>query len=264
MGHFSIETQTMKKLTSLLKNFLNSIGLDVVRYKQPSLLSQLPIDFDGIDVEIIKKVQPFTYTSPERIYALCNAIRYIVNNQIAGDIVECGVWKGGSMMAAMLTLIDLGKTDQNIYLYDTFEGMTEPSDKDISIEGKSALNVFIDKRAHEEKWVYSSLNEVKNSVYSTGYDQEKIHFIKGKVEDTLPEFAPECISLLRLDTDWYKSTRHELIHLFSRISKGGVIIIDDYGHWKGAREAVDEYIRENNIKILLNRIDYTGRIGVKI
>jgi O-methyltransferase len=80
----------------------------------------------------------------------------------------------------------------------------------------------------------------------------------------LPEFAPECISLLRLDTDWYESTRHELIHLFSRISKGGVIIIDDYGHWKGAREAVDEYIRENNIKILLNRIDYTGRIGVKI
>jgi hypothetical protein len=263
MSDFSIEAQTMKKLTSLFKKIINSVGIDIVRYKRPSPLPQFPIDFDEIDIEIIKKVQPFTCTSPERIYALCNAIRYIVNNQISGDIVECGVWKGGSVMAAMLTLIDLGKTKQNIYLYDTFEGMTEPSDKDISIEGKNALNVFMEKQENEEKWVYSSLNDVKNAVYSTGYDKEKIHFVKGKVEDTLPEFAPDCISLLRLDTDWYESTHHELIHLFSRISKGGVIIIDDYGHWKGAREAVDEYIRENNISILLNRIDYTGRIGTK-
>ena len=255
------ETQLMKKLKSLFKNFLNSIGLDLVRYQTTSFF---PIDFNETDIDIIKKVQPFTRTSSERIYALSNAIRYIVNNQIPGDIVECGVWKGGSMMAAMLTLIDLGKADQNIYLFDTFEGMTEPSKKDISIEGKIALNVFTEKQENEEKWECSSLNEVKSAVYSTGYNQEKIHFVKGKVEDTLPKFAPECISLLRLDTDWYESTRHELIHLFSRISKGGVIIIDDYGHWKGAREAVDEYIQENNIKILLNRIDYTGRIGIKI
>ena len=84
------------------------------------------------------------------------------------------------------------------------------------------------------------------------------------MEDTIPKKAPQMISLLRLDTDWYESTRHELIHLFPRIAPFGVIIIDDYGHWQGVREAVDEYIRENNIKILLNRVDYTGRIGVVI
>jgi hypothetical protein len=100
-------------------------------------------------------------------------------------------------------------------------------------------------------------------MYETGYDREKISFVKGKVEETIPDNAPQSISLLRLDTDWYESTRHELIHLYPRLSHGGVIIIDDYGHWLGARKAVDEYIEQNNLCLLLNRLDYTGRIGVK-
>jgi hypothetical protein len=105
---------------------------------------------------------------------------------------------------------------------------------------------------------------VKQAVYSTGYNRDKFHFVQGMVEDTLPEKAPEQIALLRLDTDWYESTRHELIHLFPRLSRGGVLIIDDYGDWEGARKAVDEYIAQHNVAILLNRIDHTGRIGVKL
>ena len=84
------------------------------------------------------------------------------------------------------------------------------------------------------------------------------------MEETIPTHIPHAISLLRLDTDWYESTKHELTHLFPLLSPGGVIIIDDYGHWQGAKKAVDEYFEENKIKILLNRIDYTGRIGVKL
>jgi O-methyltransferase len=91
-----------------------------------------------------------------------------------------------------------------------------------------------------------------------------VRLVKGKVEDTVPKNAPEKIALLRLDTDWYESTRRELVHLFPRLVPGGVLIIDDYGHWQGARKAVDEYIAGNQVKILLNRVDYTGRIGVKI
>ncbi len=98
---------------------------------------------------------------------------------------------------------------------------------------------------------------------STGYPKEKIHLIKGKVEDTIPENIPKEIALLRLDTDWYESTKHELIHLFPLLKPNGILIIDDYGHWEGARKAVDEYISDNNIHILLNRIDYSGRISVK-
>ncbi len=88
--------------------------------------------------------------------------------------------------------------------------------------------------------------------------------IKGKVEETIPHDIPEKISILRLDTDWYESTYHELVHLYPRLVKGGVLIIDDYGHWQGARKAVDQYFQENNIPVLLNWIDYTGRVAVKI
>jgi len=114
------------------------------------------------------------------------------------------------------------------------------------------------------EWCYSPLEEVQKNLYSTNYPKEKITFIKGKVEETIPNIIPEKISILRLDTDWYESTYHELMHLFPRLSKGGVLIIDDYGHWKGSREAVDKYLKENEISMLLNRIDYTGRIGVKV
>ena len=107
------------------------------------------------------------------------------------------------------------------------------------------------------------MEQVKRNLGSTGYDMASIKFIKGKVEQTIPREAPAQISLLRLDTDWYESTRHELVHPFPRLSVGGVLIIDDYGHWQGCRRATDEYFAENNISILLNRIDYTGRIAVK-
>ena len=71
---------------------------------------------------------------------------------------------------------------------------------------------------------------------------------------------PERIALLRIDTDWYESTRHELVHLYPRLSPGGVLIIDDYGHWQGARKAVDEYFQAG---LFLNHIDYTGRLAIK-
>ena len=112
-------------------------------------------------------------------------------------------------------------------------------------------------------WSFSPIEETRRNVLSTGYSPDRVHFVKGPVEQTIPANAPETIALLRLDTDFYESTRHELIHLFPRLVPGGVLIIDDYGHWEGARQAVDEYFKENKIRMLLNRVDYTGRIGVK-
>ncbi len=98
---------------------------------------------------------------------------------------------------------------------------------------------------------------------ATGYDAQRLHYVKGKVEDTIPSAAPEQIAILRLDTDWYASTRHELEHLYPRLARGGVLIIDDYGHWEGARRAVDEYFATQQVAILLNRLDQTGRIAIK-
>jgi hypothetical protein len=115
-----------------------------------------------------------------------------------------------------------------------------------------------------EKWCYASIEDVRQNILSTGYPEEKIYLVKGKVEHTIPKILPEKLSLLRLDTDWYESTKHELIHLCPQLSPEGILIIDDYGHWQGARKAVDEYFAEQNRKIYLHRIDYTGRIAVGV
>ncbi len=218
------------------------------------------------ELTIIDEVKPFTMTSPERLLGLMTAIRYLVANEIRGDIVECGVWKGGSMMAAAKTLIGLNQQDRHIYLFDTFAGMTPPTDKDTTqFESKSATASYLAAMRSNGicAWSYSSLEETRRNLETTGYPSEKLHFVKGKVEQNLPEHAPKEIALLRLDTDFFESTKHELEHLFPRLVQGGVLILDDYGHWEGQKLAVDDYIRRYKIKLLLNRLDYTGRIAVK-
>jgi len=112
-------------------------------------------------------------------------------------------------------------------------------------------------------WAMAPLDRVRRNVLATGYPAERVHFIQGKVEDTLPANAPDRIALLRLDTDWYESTHHELTHLYPRLSPGGVLIIDDYGHWQGSRLAVDEFFAARAYTPLLGRMDYTGRMMVK-
>ena len=204
-------------------------------------------------------------TSIERVFALRQAIRYILDHNIPGDIVECGVWKGGSMMAVAKSLLECGSGDRTLYLFDTFEGMTEPTEADKDFTGELAADLLKkSEKATAWIWAYASKAEVSHNMRDTGYDTSNTVIVRGKVEETLPGSAPDTIALLRLDTDWYESTYHELLHLYPRLSVGGVLIIDDYGHWGGARRAVDQYIKEHNLKLLLNRVDYTGRICVKI
>jgi O-methyltransferase len=211
--------------------------------------------------DIVERVIPFTMTSHERIASLCNAVEYIVRANIEGDIVECGVWRGGSMMAAALTLVHLGRTDRNIYLFDTFTGMTAPTDLDRrSADGFDAAILINDWTKEGTMWAPASVEDVRRNVVGTSYPGSRIHL----VEDTLPASAPSGIALLRLDTDWYESTRHELTHLYPRIAPAGVLIIDDYGFWTGARKAVDEYVVGEQLPIFLHNIDGEGRIGLKI
>ena len=205
-------------------------------------------------------------TTPERIASLCNAVKYITANKIEGDFVECGVWRGGSTMAAVDTLIKAGDKTREIYLYDTFEGMSAPTEHDKVFTG-TAADVLLDQSDKQDAtsvWCYSAIHEVQQNVGSLNYPADKVHYVKGKVEDTIPQTIPQKIALLRLDTDWYESTKHELEHLFDKLVFGGILIIDDYGHWQGAKKAVDEFIKERNLSLFLNRIDYTGRLAIKI
>jgi O-methyltransferase len=218
------------------------------------------------DLVLFRKVQPFTMTSVERMNALLTAVRYICANDIAGDIVECGVWRGGSMMLVAEALLRLKQGNRHLHLYDTFAGMTVPSAKDSSrFEKLPPTESFATSKKEGEvvHWSYAGLDEVRRNVLSTGYEERYVHFVKGPVEQTIPGKIPERIALLRLDTDFYESSKHEMIHLFPRLVQGGVLILDDFGHWEGQRLAVEEYLAEHKVKLLLNRIDYTGRIGVK-
>lgn len=228
------------------------------------LRTQFP-DVADSHLRIYQSVHELTMTSPERVFALCSAVEYIVENQIEGDCVECGVWRGGSMAATAQILVQFDEMDRTLWMYDTFEGMSEPSEEDVDLRGQVARQLLDDQDRLDEKsiWCFSPLNQVKQTMRKTGYDGKNMEFVKGKVEDTLPTKTPEKIALLRLDTDWYESTRCEMEYLFPLLVPGGVIIIDDYGHWEGCRRAIDEYVKKNGISLFLNRIDYTGRIGIK-
>lgn len=213
--------------------------------------------------KILAQSRPFTLTSEERMYALYAAVKYVIQANIAGDLVECGVWRGGSCMNAALTLLQMERRDRDIYLFDTYEGMTVPELVDVDLLGRSATQLLASPAESEPTLCYASLDIVRENMRATGYPMEKIQFVQGPVETTIPARAPQQIALLRLDTDWYASTKHELEHLYPRLSAGGILIIDDYGHWRGSKKATDEYFANRTPSIFMNRVDYTGRLIVK-
>ena len=211
---------------------------------------------------LFERVTPYTQTSLERVVALADAVEYVVRRDIPGDFVECGVWRGGSAMVIALTLSRLGIRDRRLWLYDTFGVMPPAGEHDRDYAGRSVTGDTLEAVNNASHISGLTLSEVQRAMASTGYPPEQIEYVRGLVEATIPDKAPERIVLLRLDTDWYESTRHELVELYPRLEAGGVLIVDDYGHYAGARKAVDEYFASD--PILLSRIDYTGRLAIKV
>lgn len=254
------KAEIIRELGTRVNRVLEKTGHQIVPTQTAELL-----EADGAT---FRAVQPFTRTSNERILAVCDAVHYVERFDIPGAIVECGVWRGGAMMAAAITLHEV-QAERDIYLFDTYEGMSEPTEHDVSFRGERADELLgkFDRPTDgaDEKsnaWAFASLEDVQANMRTTGYPDNRLHYIVGKVEETLPGQAPDQIAILRLDTDWYESTKHELEHLVPRLSPNGVLIVDDYGHWTGARKAVDEFLDRSDQPILLNRTDYTGRMAV--
>lgn len=214
-------------------------------------------DMDDEFIGLWEVVKNYTMISPERGWALAEAVRYVSKANITGDIVECGVWKGGACLLASHILHSVEpRTERLIWLYDTFKGMVEPGVNDRIASSGQALT-----ERDVEGWWAVDITEVQSLMKKSPLDEGLFNFVVGAVGETLEINVPQKIAILRLDTDWYESTMKELEILYPRLSKGGVLIVDDYGHFTGARKAVDEYFREQ--PVLLHRSDYTGRVVVK-
>jgi hypothetical protein len=223
-------------------------------------------DADPEFFPLYERCRQYSMTSWDRLYNLYLAVRYVVRSNIPGDFVECGVWRGGSMMMAALTLVATGSTERRLWLYDTFEGLPKPdAELDVDVWGNRGIDGWRPHRKTDQSssWAYASLAEVEHNMHGTGYPVDRMCFVKGMVEETLSQKAPDRVALLRLDTDWYVSTKHELEYLYPRLAAGGVLILDDYGHFRGARQATDEYFANAGRSPLLTRVDYAGRIAIK-
>jgi hypothetical protein len=223
----------------------------------------LPADYEAEFLEIWDRVKSRTMTSHEKGYYLHQAVRYVTAHGIPGAVVECGVWRGGSMLNVAHTLVALGSTDRDLFLFDTFSGMSEPTARDVHLGKRTAAAEMLETATRDERvWAIASIEDVREGFASVDYPDERVHFVEGKVEDTIPGHAPGQIAILRLDTDWYESTKHELTHLYDRLAPGGVLIIDDYGTWQGSRDAMDEFLSATGEPLLLVRTGW-GRGAVK-
>lgn len=231
------------------------LGYDVRRVHAPEWA-----DFTEEQRSLCAEVQLYTQTSRERVVTLADAVEYVVRRGIPGDFVECGVWMGGSAMVMAKTLLRLGVADRRIWLYDTFGAMPQPPDAERDINRDYAGDLPARLTSDAPHGLY--LPRVRANMESTGYPTRLVTYVCGLIEKTIPASVPQQIALLRLDSDWHSSTAHELEHLYPLVAAAGVLIVDDYGHFQGARKAVDEYFEQS--PILLTRVDYTGRMGLKV
>ena len=240
--------------------FFNHAGYKVQKISNIPLI----VEADEFDLETIRLARQISMQSYERLWALINATKYVALNNIPGDFVECGVYKGGSALVIARTLNRYQVLDRKIYLYDTYEGMTEPKEIDKRISSKTpAINYLNDPAKKDKVLAYASFESVTKILDSLDYPKSNFILIKGDVSETLLKVLPTNIALLRLDTDWYESSLAELEILYPLVVRKGIIIIDDYGHWSGAKQAVDDYLELNKINPLMNYIDYAGRLWTK-
>lgn len=254
------------KIAGFFNKPLSWVGLKLTRLSVVQQLQHVqPVNHSDIEKDIrfmsvYHQVAPYTLVSIERAYALYQSVRYILENNIPGDFAECGVWKGGSCMQIALQLKQAGISGRSIWMYDTFSGMTRPGTEDGEAEKKEWA--ARETEPGKTDWCVATKEEVKQNMLLTGYPEELIRLVEGRVEDTIPRTCPEALALLRLDTDWYSSTLHELTNLYPVLNQGGILLIDDYGAWEGARKATDDYFQGKR-DVFMQRIDYTGRLLIK-
>jgi O-methyltransferase len=233
-----------------------------------TLLENSPASF----FKTISLIEKHTMVRPEVLASLYDQVRYLELNGIEGDFVECGVWKGGAVGLMAAANMEFGKKRRNLHLFDAFDDICEPNPV---VDGERAMNDVIKLAGVERTDIKGQLKPVKGIYDSMGghgtidecrellfkkikYSSQHVFFYKGWFQDTMPVHASsiEKIALLRLDSDWYESTKVSLTHLFGKVIAGGFVVIDDYGAYQGCKKAVDEFLREYELKKYLIRSSF--------
>lgn len=249
-------------MRNIIKMSLNKLGYKIVSLELEKKLS--PPELSGEVHDIINEIvsQNLTMTPVERLWNTASVCEYICKSDIPGDFVECGVWRGGHAILAS-KIFELRNMQRNVFLFDTFEGMTAPTADDVDINNKTAaISEYEENQKLDfNEWCYASIDEVKHNFEKFGCNMALAKFVKGDVLLTLknPDLLPSDIAVLRLDTDWYDSTKLELETLFPKLVKSGFLIVDDYGHWSGSKKAVDEYFFEYELNLFPHIVDYSAR-----
>ena len=245
-----------------LNTFLSFFGLSIKRIS-PYENYIFPVEFNEFERTNIQNSKNYSLTSLERLSALTVACNYVIARNVPGDFVECGVWKGGNLI--LMSMINSHTNSRRkIYGFDTFSGMTAPTDLDKDLWGESAKSLLSRSEYRDGAasfHAFASKELVGKILDENGCSD--VNLVEGDVAKTLlvKSNLPSSISILRLDTDWYESTKIELEVLYPLLVPGGILIIDDYGHFSGARKAVDEYFKD--CLPLMFHVDYSCRMIIK-
>ena len=258
-----------KSLIRLARRGFDALGIEVRRKPRGSEpTAKPPVELTAEQRRMLDHVRArkLSMASSERLWATTLACQHVVDAKIDGAFVECGVWRGGNSLLAASVFRTAGQR-RALHLFDTYEGMTAPTDDDRRVDdGTAADGEFrANDRGSHNAWCYASLDDVRANFEQAGLLTGDVRFVVGDVLKTLEihENLPDRIAVLRLDTDWYESTKRELEVLYPRLAPGGVLIVDDYGHWAGSKKATDEYFERHGGRPFLSVSDYAGRIGIK-
>ena len=255
-------------ISALLKSFGFTIQTLNKQSRDDDWKKTRKFDLSHEIFEQIKIIRPYSMMPYINLAILYEQAVFFEKNRIEGDFVECGVWKGGSVGLMALANLKYGNTRRHIHLFDIFDDICEP---DPEVDGERAIKAVkeltgrkdleVSGRLKPLEGVYDSLGgkgtleENRHLLESLlGYDRNYIHYHKGWFQETVPkdEKNIENIAILRLDGDFYASTKVCLEYLHDKVVPNGLIIIDDYGTYEGCKKAVDEFRMKKNIKSFLH------------
>jgi hypothetical protein len=234
--------------------------LKVRNAHEKNFYKNLPEDFKNIFL----RVKDTTMLSRERLFDFYNSIQYVVKNQIPGDIVEIGCWAGGSIAMARATLDGFASNHdiRSVYGFDTYEGHGRPPDHEYDVWGNKCALTFNELDEVGESWAKVDLEQVQKNLTSINGSLDGFTLIKGRVEDVAKHSSIKKIAILRIDVDWYEPTLFSLEYFYPMIPRGGVIIIDDYGHHSGSRDAVNHFFKDKLPKFFYT--DYSCISAIKL